>query len=209
LAQRYPKVALIILNADKIYNNQSLPEDVQKALDGVDVNAIFNDVFKSAFEEWSTLSEDQVQGIIKPGSGPLVSVKELDRFNGDEDILVNGKNITEMTKEGIPLDKNIQREGGKSGELAIDNDVLDVLEFELGGDPSNIGGLAGKTTSLWDKARAFKSAISTLFHEAVHYGRNETGIGNSSGPEPGVEFEKAAFGEDVSRTTKESLKNGY
>ena len=209
LAKRYPKVALVILNADKLYNNQSLPEDLQQALEGVDVNAIFNDVFRTAFEEWSTLSKDQIQEIIKPGVGPLISVKELDRFNGDEDILVNGKNITEMTKDGIPLDKNIQRNGGKSGELSIDNDVLDVLEFELGGDPSEIGGLAGKTTSISDKVKAFRTAISTLFHEAVHYGRNETGVGNSSGPEPGDEFEKAAFGEDVPRTKKESLENGY
>ena len=41
----YPTVALILENADKIYYGLELPNDVKKALEGIDYKKVFNDNF--------------------------------------------------------------------------------------------------------------------------------------------------------------------
>ncbi|GAB4376921.1 MAG: hypothetical protein Kow0075_04660 [Salibacteraceae bacterium] len=117
-ALKYPKVTLIIMNADKLYNNQPLPPEVEEALAGVDVRQVFNDKFGPALEKYSQMSNEQVQEVITPGQGPLISEADLYKFNDEGEIIdINGKNVTELDDQGNPSDINIQRENGKVGEL--------------------------------------------------------------------------------------------
>ena len=109
--EKYPKVALIIENADKLYNNQELPADVKEALKGVDVQKVFNEYFKPALEEYSTLSNTAIQDALKPGSGPQIVDKDLRRVNEQgEIVLVNGKNQTVLDKNGNATNQNQKQE---------------------------------------------------------------------------------------------------
>jgi len=210
LKEKYPKVALIIENAQLLYNNKELPPDVKKALKGVDVQKIFDDNFRDAFEEFSTLNKQQIQEVVAPNSGPMITGKNLTRLNqrpsDTREIKVNGYNDVVWNDDG-PTNENITRkEDGKKGREYIDEEVLDVIEYELGGSVDKIGN--DKKMDIGDKNKSFKTFIATLFHESVHYGRNETGAGNTNCGEKGQEFENKAFkGEDTNRLKRTSLKN--
>jgi RHS repeat-associated protein len=203
--EMYPKVALILENAELIYFNKELPVDVQKALEGTDYKAIFTDVFKQAFQEFSTLSDEQIVKTLKNGSGPRILADNTDQYDPqtDKTTLVNGRvdNIN-----GENLDAVI--EGDKQGVITIDDDVVEVIEFELNPGNNKLSGFGGKTTSNKDKKSAFKSFISTVFHEAVHVGRQLTGQfkKDPKAAEKGKEFENKALGEDVKRVKKKMLK---
>ena len=207
-AAKYPKVTLILLNADKLYNNQPLPPEVEEALAGVDVRSIFNEKFRPALEKRGQMTDEQIQQMIKPGEGPLVSERDLYKFNEKGEIVdINGRNEEEVDEKGNLTGSNVRREGGKIGELSIDDEVLQVLEFELDGKEVG-GGFAGKVRSSDDKNKALKSFISTLFHEGIHFGRNEYGSGNVNTPggDQGKAFENDVYNEDVGRVKKSDLK---
>jgi len=204
-AKAYPKVTLILMNADKLYNNQPLPPDVQKALEGIDVQAVFNEKFRPALEKYSTLNNEQLQEVVTPGKGPIIASYDL-----DFDHLVNGKTLQNYDQNGNPLPQNLDDiKGDRKGKLIIDDDVVQVLEFELkggNGETPGLTGFGGKSPSDKGLAKAFKSFVSTLFHEVVHYGKFKSGAGNS-GADDGKNFEIETFGEDVKRTPKNNTKN--
>jgi RHS repeat-associated protein len=207
LKAKYPTIALVLENAYELYYNLPLPPDLEKALEGVDLQSFFSDVMHSAFEEMSTLDDCAIQDMLTLGNGPLVSIGYLDT----DDLKQNGLNVTELDQNNNPTDKNVQRGNGKTGLLLIEDYLLKVLEFELSG--ANDSGFGGKHPSPEDNNSAFFSAISTVFHEAIHWGRNETGVGNTKGvngteQEPGKEFEVKAFGKDICRTLIEHLNGG-
>ena len=164
----YPKVSLILENADKLYNNQPLPPDVAKALRGIDVESVFNEKFRPALEKYSTLTNTRIQDVITPGQGPVISSDLLDdRERADPGgRLVNGKTLFEHDPVGNLINSN-----NGQGELVIDDDVAGDLEFELGGNDNGYGGVQ---TSAESKQAAFKVFMATVFHETVHFGRTET-----------------------------------
>ena len=192
----YPKVSLILENADKLYNNQPLPPDVAKALRGIDVESVFNEKFRPALEKYSTLTNTRIQDVITPGQGPVISSDLLDdRERADPGgRLVNGKTLFEHDPVGNLINSN-----NGQGELVIDDDVAGDLEFELGGNDNGYGGVQ---TSAESKQAAFKVFMATVFHETVHFGRTETmgADGNDdSKPEQGIEFEKEIYDDRPSR----------
>ena len=132
----YPKVSLILENADKLYNNQPLPPDVAKALRGIDVESVFNEKFRPALEKYSTLTNTRIQDVITPGQGPVISSDLLDdRERADPGgRLVNGKTLFEHDPVGNLINSN-----NGQGELVIDDDVAGDLEFELGGNDNGYG----------------------------------------------------------------------
>jgi RHS repeat-associated protein len=211
-AEKFPMVTLIILNADLLYNNKPLPPDVQKALEGVDVQAIFNDVFRAAFEEFSTLSPEKIQEIICPGSGPLIKFKhdfirglkdgEIDtRGDGFKDI--NGKNVVKTYFNGtetVETNENITEEG----ELLLNDQMVGKLEAQIGGAVDLYHGGGQVSHTIKNKTNTFVAVISTLFHESVHYGRNYTGVGNK-GVEKGAEWEIKVFKKNIDPPAAENL----
>jgi len=203
IRQKYPKVTLILENADKLYNNQQLSPEVLKLLEGIDIQKVFNENFRPAFEKYSEMNDQEIQELIKPGQGPLITEESLTTIDENWNYIdINGRNRSqfEITGKVSDLDVNIKRENEKTGEILIDNEVLQVLEFTLGGEAHGAG-FGGKTSTVGDRNRAFETLISTLFHEAVHFGRNLPGnSGNeASQGDQGKEFEKDAFGKDVRR----------
>ncbi|MBK8684324.1 MAG: hypothetical protein IPN26_04705 [Bacteroidetes bacterium] len=113
--------------------------------------------------------------------------------------------------------KNRIQNDKSDGLIWIDEEVVEVLEFELnGGNTDELqGGFEGKTPSKSDKNRAFKTFVHTVFHEGVHYGlfKQPDGQGNkaehnATGGDKGFEFQDKAYKERAPRTTKSSLNNG-
>jgi len=136
--------------------------------------------FKKAFKEWGSLSDEQVNIMLEYGKGPKVSVKNLDV--GDKK--TNG--ITYRTNENPGTDINTLGKDCKCN-IALDDDVVNAYEK------------AGKE----DEGAGKMFLESTLFHEGTHYGDNMDGERKKDEKgnviEVGKEFEKAAYGKDVSR----------
>jgi len=200
-AKMYPKVAILLMNADKLYYGQELPPDVKALLAGVDVQKFFNDNVRTAFKEFSNLNDQQIRDMVTPHKGPLVEGADLDREHE-----VNG--YTKPIKvDLINYDNYIDEATNRVGLLQINHYLLEVAEFELnGGHEGDFSGFGGVRATAGDKSKALMSLFSTLFHEGVHYGRYMTGLGNFKvDGEKGKAFETKAYGADQRRTRKNGL----
>jgi RHS repeat-associated protein len=147
--------------------------------------------FKKAFYETSGLNESQVLDMLTYGKGPKLTVKNLDidtNNDGNDDTFVNG--ATYLTRDRNTGDFKNAENG--QGSIALDDDVVDSY--------------TNATTQL-DSESGKTLVESTLFHEGVHFGRAKTGknrrMSNNSGNniEPGKEFERRAYGQDIGRFT--------
>jgi RHS repeat-associated protein len=204
VVKTYPKAALLLQNVDKLYRKEfdKLPEDLKKAMTGVDMSKVITDKFQQSFKVNSTLSDDQITSMLTNGEGAFVSSYDLDYVDDEgKQHLVNGKNHTEILKGNV-VNIDAQSDNDKvDGFVVLDDDLLGALEKALGGTADGYGLESMDDDD--DATLAVKAAVSTLFHEFTHYGRNKTGAGNSAtGPdakEYGKEFEKEAYGEDVGR----------
>jgi RHS repeat-associated protein len=144
--------------------------------------------FKKAFKEWGSLSDEQVNTMLEYGKGPKVSVKNLDV--GD-----NKKNgVTNRFNENPGTDINTLGTDCKCN-IALDDDVVNAYEK------------AGKE----DEGAGKMFLESTLLHEGTHYGDNKDGERKKDEKgnviEVGKEFEKAAYGKDVSRGNYKEVYN--
>ena len=135
---------------------------------------------------------------------PELSVKNIDRDtdgDGKDDKFING--ITKVTRDKqTGKYKNVNN--GK-GKIILDDNVV---------------GSYTNAKNQFENEAGHTLLESTLFHEAVHYGRAKTGKENrikAFGPkgvksrslEAGKEFEKQAYGRDIGRFSVKSyiIKN--
>ncbi|MDI9318915.1 MAG: hypothetical protein QM530_00435 [Phycisphaerales bacterium] len=197
LSAKYPNVAILLLNADKLYYKQPLPPDVMKLLDGVNVDEMFNNIVQKSFEKYSHLSKDQIKEMVTPHKGPLIDAQELDGWDTNDDgspQLINGETQTmHKSRDGVT---NFFDDDGREGFFWIDDDIMKVAEFELAGDFPGFGGIIANNN---DKAEAVMALFSTVFHESVHYGRLKKGWAtrdkeDSPNDEVGTAFEKEGYG---------------
>ena len=127
--------------------------------------------------------------------------KEGEPNDGSGFVDINGKNVVVFDDDGNPTDQNITKEG----VLVLDQNLVGKLEAQLGGELDKYSGGGNPKLTIKNLTSTFKGVISTLFHEGVHFGRNDTGAGNK-GVDRGAEFEKKAFGENVSSPSAEELE---
>jgi len=106
------------------------------------------------------------------GSGPEVSLRRL------EDIHANGYTPPPIDKFGNQV-KEYQNEDQKM--ILMDPEIAAMMEFKLTGTSplEYIEAGTGKRPTKELRQRTFTKFINTLFHEGTHYGRFETGKGNS------------------------------
>ncbi|HLF62254.1 MAG TPA: RHS repeat-associated core domain-containing protein [Saprospiraceae bacterium] len=141
--------------------------------------------FRAAFKQYSELSDSQISEMLTYGSGPKITIHDLEGANGTTPMLLNEKG-----------------EGRATGEIVIDSDIVDYYEAayeNLMGDE-----VASKTAEL--------ALESTLFHEATHYGDimsdgklTQTGVEKTpfgtriskTGVEGGKAFEISVYGQDL------------
>ena len=199
LKEKYPTVALILENADLLYNNQQLPQNVLDALGTIDYKKIFDEVFRQAFKDASEANPEKIQELLKNGSGPTIGI-------GDFDVWDKKKQEFVPTANGVMQPRDF-------GNILIDNEILGVLEYELNpGGKNPLEGLGGKGTSIGDRQVAFKVFIATTFHEGVHWLRMVGGKGakkilpDGSSQEAGKYFERKKFKLDQGRLRVKDLQ---
>ena len=145
-----------------------------------------SDEFKNGFMKTSGLNNAEVIEMLKYGSGPLLTVKNLDKDtdgDGKEDRFVNGVTYSRKNKKGESYNSN----SGK-GKIAIDDDVVGIFKTSMKSGDDVIGKL-GETM-----------LESTLFHEGAHYGNIKKNKNpNGTFKESGKAFEKKVYGTDIGR----------
>lgn len=161
----YPKLAEYLKNLSTEWNNQS-------------------DEFKSAFKETSGLNDTQITEMLTFGQVPKLTVSNLD----SDTQLINGEtSVTKNTKTGRVDNKN----GGK-GLIALDNDVVSMMENAQTVKDSEVGHIMVE---------------STTFHELTHVGNISTShTGNGGFPESGKAFEIKVYGRDIDRSNVGSYR---
>jgi RHS repeat-associated protein len=156
---QYPALATYLKNLSNTWNNQSYE-------------------FRQAFIEASGLNEDQVKNMLEYGNGPRLTVDEL-----DSDITQSANGATYLT-ENTTTGKVFNENGGE-GWIALDNDVVGMLE-----NASNPN----------ERASGNIMVESTIFHELTHVGNVMTsGTTNGNYNESGKYFEQRAYGQDIDR----------
>jgi RHS repeat-associated protein len=179
------------LDAETAKNNPELVKFLQGLVDNWKNQT---DEFKNAYYETSGMNETQVLEMLTYGSGPKLEVANLDTDtdgDGKEDNFVNGN----TPRYNFPLGKDRNVNDGK-GLVRIDDDVVNAF---------------ANASNRLDKQAGEVLLESTVYHEGVHYGRNKTGIsvqisdsvGNNL--EAGKEFEKKAYGMDISRQNSKTF----
>lgn len=190
----YPTVALILENADKIYYKMELPDDIKKALEGIDYNKIFNDNFKPLFEKISTGTDAQICEMLTNGKGPTIqSYRDLAPEKTTKELVEVGNGSFTKFRNG-------------SESINISPEIVGVLEFEIQPDKAvtpytGTEPLAGKSQDNGDRQVAFRIFVAEVFHESVHKLRLQNGqperINNTD--EAGKAFEIQVFGRNQGR----------
>jgi RHS repeat-associated protein len=140
--------------------------------------------FQNAFYETSGLNEEQVVEMLTYGSGPKIEVENLDTV--DE----NG-NVISRSSGRIFLSKD-----SNTGELSNTNDGKGLIKLDKN---VTVSYLENANTS-FEKRSASVLVESTVYHEGTHYGNAKVnGNANGSFIESGKEFERRAYGVDISR----------
>ena len=154
--------------------------------------------FKKKFEQFSKFSNKEIKKMLKYGSGPMVIVRNLDKYgqsdNGKTEVQQTGSSDGKLTNVTL-VNKDDIREGTKpakkgEGLISIDNDVVATLN---------------NAKNPFEKAAATTFLESVVLHEAVHDGNIEkTGYSNGVNPwksdyEVGKDFERNAYGGDLGR----------
>jgi RHS repeat-associated protein len=156
--QLYPQLAEYLKNLIQEWNNKS-------------------DGFKNAFKETSGLNDEQVTKMLTFGEGPKLVVKDLDtstsKTNGETYLSNNGKG-------------GVNNQNGGKGHIALDNDVVGMMENAQTGLDTDIGHVIVE---------------STTFHELTHVGNAKTShTTDGIFTESGKEFETRAYGQDIRRS---------
>jgi RHS repeat-associated protein len=163
------------IDAQTARNNPKLAAYL-KGLKDVFINK--SDDFKQAFYGASGLTEEETIEMLTYGKGPKLEVENLDTDSKK----ING--VTLMARDPESGEgKNVN--GGK-GLIKLDDEVAAMLENSMTVGEEEVGTIMVE---------------STLFHEGTHYGNlKKNGNGNGSYDESGKEFEKNAYGQDISRS---------
>jgi len=171
----------------------------------------FSDEFKNALKEMSTLSDEQIQDILNPNSGPSLDSWDLD-LQASPDGELSGY-PTKGANGETPISDDLDESGNPimvpswtprasknnyGGEIVLDDNITKAFEKGLKGELDKDG--FKKSTDAF---------ISTLFHEMCHFGRfknktsREGATKNSRGSweliEYGERFERKAYGTNVTR----------
>ena len=134
--------------------------------------------FKNAFYTTSGLNEQQTIEMLTFGQGPIVNVLDIS---------------IKKPKQGETLYRKIISNTGQILSMAnVDNGVINL-------DCNNTVKYFEEAKNAYDKISAKVLLESTLYHEGTHYGNlkmNKTT--NGKFVESGKEFEKRAYGIDIS-----------
>ena len=154
--QQYPQLTEYLKNLSQEWMNKS-------------------ESFKTAFKETSGLNDKQVTEMLEFGKGPKLVVKDLDNSTSQ----TNGETYLKDIGNG-----KVANEG--KGKIALDNDVVGMMENAQTGKDKDVGRIMVE---------------STTFHELTHVGNATTSnTTNGKYTESGKAFETKVYGVDISRS---------
>jgi RHS repeat-associated protein len=164
----FPMTALLLQNAYNLYHNIPLPAEVQNQFKDVDFQKIFNDNFRAAFEQWSTMNAGQVDEMLTWNSGPMLTPNYL------KCVGANGYTPPPTDSKGTELNAY---NDDKQKVVCVDFEVIKMMEFQLTGKRTLPASGDIEPTKKW-KHKTTDKFLKVLFHEGCHYGRYVTGKGN-------------------------------